>query len=234
MARAKRSKNEFAQGLAPADGDFYSPRLASDARTGTVPGVPDGYRRAFLKRASDLEPELLATLTSISPEDSYAISKWAERWRLTDPWCLALAKDTIRWHRTDPAAQGWEFEGTSIFVGHFAFKIPPLRIKESFYHDPTWRRRREFKEYVIGQVAERVDEYCDQIEADALKAGLKRVKRKNEASHFDWLVRYHIRGESFASIAQDSPYKYQAGRQTVRKAVVELAKIIALTLKSST
>jgi len=122
MARAKVPNAKPAQKIAWAEGDFYSPRLSSDARTGMVPGLPDVYRRLFLKRAGVLEPELLATLTGIAPDDKCALSKWAQRWRLTDRWCLALAKDTIRWHRSHPETQGWEFEDTAIFVDIFHSK----------------------------------------------------------------------------------------------------------------
>jgi hypothetical protein len=52
--------------------------------------------------------------------------------------------------------------------------------------------------------------------------------------HFDWIVRYQIKSESFASIAQNASYKFMGGRQTVRKAVVELAEYLALTLRPST
>ena len=219
------------RGLSPADGDFYSPKLSSDARSGTVPGRPDVHRRFFLERAGVLEPELLAELTKMSPNDSESLSNWAERWHLKDPWCLALARDTIRWHRTNPGARGWEFQGQFKFVGHFPFKILPLRLKP-FYYDPTWRRRHQFREDVLLQVAEQIDAYCDRVEAKALQVGLKRAPRKKEDAHFDWLIRYHIRGESYSSIAK-GPFKL-GGRQTVRKAVVELAKVMALTLRPST
>jgi hypothetical protein len=47
-------------------------------------------------------------------------------------------------------------------------------------------------------------------------------------------VRYQIKSESFVSIAHNASYKFMGGRQTVRKAVVELAKYLELTLRPST
>ena len=218
----------------PAAGDFYVPRLASDGRTGWVPGTPDVHRRFFLERAAMLEPKLLATLRRVTGANAHALSSWAKRWHLTDRWCLALARDTARWYAEQPDAQGWEFEGKAIFAGMFPFAIEPLQLGAAAYYDPTWQRRGIFKRHVLEQVARAVDDYCDRIEAAAREAGLKRVSRKRESEHFDWLVRYQIKGEPYASIAQNASYKFKGGRQTVRKAIVDLAEYLELTLRSST
>jgi hypothetical protein len=235
---AKQERTESLEGgtarrLAWADGDFYMPGFASDGRSGLVPGRPDLQRRLFLKRAAMLEPRVLATLRKVRADDELGLSNWAERWQLTDPWCLALARDTIRWYARDPKAQGWRFEGKGLFVGNFPFKITPLRFGP-FYYDPTSRRPAEFKQYVCERVNEGLDYYCKQIEETARTLGLKRAPRRREPEHFDWLVRYQVKAESFASIAQNSSYKFQGGRQTVRKAAVALAEDLALTLRPST
>jgi hypothetical protein len=214
-------------------GDFYVPVLASDGRSALVPGAQDVDRRFFLERAAILEPRLLETLRKVSAQDDGSLFVWAKRWHLTDRWCLALARDTARWYAEDPDARGWEFTGLGIFAGHFPFPIEPLQF-EPFYHDPTWRTRGEFKEYVLAAVTRAIDSYCDQIEAAAIAAGLKRVRHKREAEHFDWLVRHQIKEEGFASIAKSASYKFKGGRQTVRKAIVELAKYLELTLRVST
>jgi GNAT superfamily N-acetyltransferase len=215
--------------VVPTAGDFYVPELASDGRTGWVPGTPDTHRRLFLERAATLEPDLLASLRRVTADDARALSSWAKRWHLTDPWCLALARDTARWYAAQPDAQGWEFEGKAIFAGMFPFAIEPLELR-SVYYDPTWQRRGIFKRHVLEQVARDVDNHCDRIEAAALDAGLKRVSRKREVEHFDWLVRYQIKGDPYASIAQNASYKFKGGR----KAIVDLAEHLALTLRSST
>jgi hypothetical protein len=219
--------------LARPVGDFYVPRFASDGRTGSVPGAPDTHRRLFLARASTLEPELLATLRNVPVKDKRALSAWAKRWHLTDQWCVLLARDTARWWTSDPSAEGWEFENHSIFAGFFPFEIKPLRLR-LFYHDPTWRPRRNFEKYVLEEVRQALKDYCDRIEGSAVAVGLKRAPRRRESEHFDWIVRYQIKGESFASIARKASYKFMGGRQTVRKAVVELAEYLELTLRPST
>ena len=63
-------------------------------------------------------------------------------------WCLVLARDTARWYSMYPDAQGWEFQGQGVFSGSFPFAIKPLRLGP-FYHDPTWRSRRDFKVHVL-------------------------------------------------------------------------------------
>ena len=206
------------------------PVFASHGRSALVPGPPDVHRRLFLERAAIVEPDLLRTLRSVTADDADALWAWAERWHLTDDWCLVLARDTARRYAMNPDAQGWEFQGQGIFVGCFPFHIKPLQF-EKFYHDPTWRSRRVFKADVLEQVRHALDDYCDQIEAAALAAGLKRAPRKREVAHFDWLARYQIKGESFASIAHTASNRFEGGRQTVRKAIVELAKYLELALR---
>jgi hypothetical protein len=233
VKRADRVQVVEAPRLTWGDGDFYVPELASDGRSGLVPGRPDVYRRRFLERAAIAEPELLTTLRSVTPNDAGRLLAWGKRWHLTDRWSLVLAGDTARWYATHPDARGWEFQGQGIFAGSFPFAIRPLWLG-AFYHDPTWRSRGDFQADVLEQVRQALDDYCDRIEAAALAAGLKRATRKQGVEHFDWLARYQVKGESFASIAKAVRYKFGGGRQTVRKAIIELAKYLELTLRPST
>ena len=198
-----------------------------------MPGPSDSHRRLFLRRAALIEPDLLASLRQVDADDLHSLSEWAKRWNLTDCWCLGLARDTAHWYAAEPEAKGWEFQGKGMFAGFHPFAIEPLQLGP-FYFDPTWRRREGFKQFVLDQVAEALKGYCDRIEADALAAGLKRAPRKREVEHFDWLARYQLKGSSFQAIADSASYKFKGGRQTVRKAIVELAEYIALTLRPST
>jgi hypothetical protein len=225
-----KANKPFFGGLAWSIGDFHVPGFSSDGRTGVVPGAPDTHRRFFLIRARELEPELLRSLRKIRVGDKTALSAWARRWHLTDGWCSLLASDTLRYWAADSSKKGWNFESTGIFAGFFPFKIDPLNFGQ-FYHDPTWRRRRDFKRDVLREVNKRLEAYCDRVEADALAAGLKRAPRHRETMHFDWLVRYQVQEESYATIAKRSSFKFKGGRQTIHKAVVELAHYLELTLR---
>ena len=233
MKSASGSLERSGVGLAWSEGDFYVPGFARDFRTGLVPGAPDTHRRCFLERAAIVEPQLFETLRVVSPDDEQALASWGRGWNLTDHWCLVLARDTVRWWASHPDARGWEFSAKGIFVGMFPFSIQALKLGK-FYYDPTWRRRGDFKKYVHGEVAQAVESYCDRVEAEAIAAGLKRSPRRREIEHFDWLARYQVKRESFASIARSSSYKFKGGRQTVRKAIVELAEYLSLRLRPST
>jgi hypothetical protein len=176
-------------------GDFYVPGFASDDRTGLVPGAPDTHRRLFLACASTPEPELLATLRNVRINDKRALSAWAQRWHLTDVWCVLLARQTLRWWTNNPGAEGWEFERQGIFAGFFPFKIEPLCFGP-FYHDPTWRRRMDFQKYVLGEVRQALNDYCNRVESSAVAAGLTRAPRKRGLEHFDWIVLEARRGRA--------------------------------------
>jgi len=210
-------------------GDFYVPGLAYGGICAFVPGAPDDHRRLFLTRAAQLEPKLLDQLRR-KTRDERGLSSWCERWHLGDIWCRALAKDTLLWYASNPAAEGWEFETAQIAVGHFPFKINPLVLK-SFHYDPTYRTRARFKKFVLAAVTKELDSYCDQTERDAVAAGLKRTPRKLQTEHFDWLARYQVREECFAEIARTASYRCAGGRQTVRKAILKLAEYLHLTLR---
>jgi hypothetical protein len=220
--RKRREEEDDSTSLRWPVGAFYVPGFSSDRRIARVPGAADTHRRFFLVRAAKLEPDLLPTLRAIN-ESASAIKAWAARWHLTDRWCVLLAEDTKRWWSNNPGFGGWQFEHLSIAVGHFPFRIEPLRLKP-FYYDPTWRRRRDFQQHVLEQVRGAVRHYCDRVESDALAAGLKRAPRKAEDQHFDWLVRYQIKGESFAAIARTAGYNFSGGRQTIQLCASSSAK----------
>ncbi len=187
---------------------------------------------SFSRARLMIEPAVIKTLHELAIEDTFGLALWATRFSLRDRWCLSLARDEVRWHSTQPSAQGWRFEGVGIACGHFPFDIEPLQITE-FYFDPTQRRRASFKRYVHERVEEELEKYCTRIESDALAAGLKRTPRKQVIKHFDWLARYQVRGESFASIAKHSDFHLAGGRQTIRKAVIDLADYLSLRLRPS-
>jgi hypothetical protein len=133
-----------------------------------------------------------------------------------------------------PDAQGWEFQDKGIIVAmHFPFAIPPLELGE-YRWDPTWLRRADFKKNVLEEWKNALNDYCDRIESAALKEGLKRTPRMTEDQHFDWLIRYQVKGESFAAIARTiSTPDHPGRRQTVHKAITELAQYLSLTLRQS-
>jgi len=153
MKSASSALKRSEAGLEWSEGDYYVPGLAHDFRTGLVPGAPDTHRRRFLARAAIIEPELLESLRAISPNDEQALRAWAHLWHLADQWCVVLARDTIRWWASQADARGWEFESKGIFIGMFPFPIPPLKL-EQLYYDPTWRRRGDFRKYVLDKVAQ--------------------------------------------------------------------------------
>jgi hypothetical protein len=215
------------------DGDFYVPGFWGDGSIARIPGAVDFHRRLFLTRAAMIEPALLETLRKLAIDDLFGLALWAARWNLCDRWCLLLARAEVRSHSHQPSARGWHFEGSGIACGHFPFSIKPLVIGP-FYFDPTQRRWAPFKRSVHEQVETELEKYGRQIESDALSAGLKRTPRKPAIGHFDWLARYQVRGESFASIAKHADFQLAGGRQTIRKAAVKLAAYLGLSLRPST
>lgn len=232
MGKAAKKNITAHSELGWPEGDYYVPGFSSDGHTSLVPGAADTHRRLFLIRAARLEPEIQESLRKI-PNDEAHLRAWAGFWHLNDRWCWRLARDALLSWRTDREVKGWPFEQTITTAAFYPFRIEPLTF-EPFYYDPTWRRRGQFKRDTLQRVAESIEAYCDRVEAEAEAAGLKRAPRRIEPVHFDWLVRYQILSESCGAIAGRTTYRFKGGRQTVHKAVSELAKYLNLTLRAST
>ena len=231
----KRARRTFTFG-----GEFYRP---GKRPPGVEPAGVRYYRMRFLERAAELYPELLEHLRMVSPDDEKALLEWGRASHLTDPWCLALARDRARRWQERPHEQGWTFP--RVLVSISAVPLGPLdsedelllrrtcnSLLDDFFSNPISTAPADYKAALIRRIGHAVDDYCDriveQIEGPALEAGFRRTPERREIQHIDWLVRHQIEGVSFASIL---PSKRSA-RQTVHKAVKDLANYIGLTVRA--
>jgi hypothetical protein len=74
----------------------------SEQRDRTRADVRAFARWVFLHVVADINPEVLASLEDVTADDAVSLSAWAQRWHLSDDWCLAYARATVRAWRTWP------------------------------------------------------------------------------------------------------------------------------------
>jgi len=181
-----------------------------------TPAESIGAARAFfLDAVARLAPAVVDDLDGLPANPSGAdVSAWARRSRLNAPWVLDVARETIAARRahlvagaTKPAAR-W-FELTESASGWAPVGAPS--------YDPRRESRAAYQQ--------RVDAYVTGCEDGRGAAPLK------DPSHFEWAVRYQVKGESFATIARGVPSC--AGRTAIRNAVHRLARFLELPLRSS-
>ena len=109
----------------------------------------------------------------MSVDDEKALSSWAESWHLADPWCQLLAHDTLRWWAAHPEARGWEFESRGIFSGFSHSRLSRYSLDPSTTIQHGGAGATSGKD-VLKQMCQALAAYCDQVEAAALAAGLKK------------------------------------------------------------
>ena len=61
-------------------------------------------RCVYLDVLAEIAPDVLRELRRLADDEDTTVRAWAERWRLTDAWCLAHARATRRLWRDYPGA----------------------------------------------------------------------------------------------------------------------------------
>lgn len=198
----------------------------------------DHRRLDFLHSAAQVKPELLQSLREIGPDDDAALSAWAQKWNLTDPWCLALARLSLEYWKSNPKSTTWDFvkDGDEVLLFLYSRReplphdAPDIKI-DRIRWNPTWITRAQFEEEWLEIMRMTLEPYCDQVEDLMNKAGYRQETRKRSPDHFKWLARYQCcTDETFDSIATSCA----KSRPTVTEGIKSAADSIELTLRPAT
>ncbi len=142
-------------------------------------------------------------------------------------WMEPVIAFTLQqWHapaeNAPPALDGWSFPsmlsaGALMHTAEpFRFELDgwsPLQEQES---RPEFRQRAELAFHAA------IDSYLSR--AVPSDGWFVRLPTRSTRSHFTWLVRRQVRGESFAAIARAAGLPVESGRQTIQNAVWRLAE----------
>jgi hypothetical protein len=190
----------------------------------------EGIERTRTRRFGDLRKSLLG---------------WAQKWRLTDRWCLDWALETLWfWQQVEEedrrardargeistsaasaasTPDGWH----SWHGGRKPFSAPPLKPPIAVGWNPAEETHLAFVERIRSLWEEYLRRYCDDVEKIAREAGFtERTTEIREPHHFLWLAGFQVRGWSAGAIAEAVGVVTPRG---VQKAIADLAKSIGLT-----
>lgn len=161
------------------------------------------------------------------------LEAWGQRYGLAIPWCLAWALGTLHaWHlRPAAAGKDWLHE-----VPDEADLFTDDELRFSFA-DPGWHPLwATWKQYEVA-AREHFDAtlrlYHAYVERLATEKGYAPTEEVRAPEHYTWLVWHHVRGWSYAKIADT--VMYQRGEDgnvpdqtTIEKPVRRLARLIDL------
>lgn len=181
-----------------------------------------------------------------------ALREWANRWNLTDEWCLNHAVLTLRdqswdgalfWLKTEPIFSQAELtkELTSKGLSEFSFKYqdlnfmaegPFFRSSAQFKHEveqsfralrgPSVRGARKALEYQRRS-------YLDGVAKIRKELNLQVTPVRWAEDHFKWLIHYQISCMTYRGIGRE----FRRDEKTVREGIQDVAKLMDLTLRSS-
>ncbi len=206
--------------------------------------VGDDWDAEYLRRVERIKGTDLDPLTYVNA--------WMDRWRLWQTWCGFAAMNTL-WDGLYAVARGGppltrlrlpdDLVDDALTLGRTALihgdqrYMPPFDVWPALFDETgdsvlSWEPRREpravARRRLANQMLTALDEEMDRIEAQARAAGdVPTPVKTTGRSHFVWLARYQVKGETYAEIAR-SVRKHP---QTVKDAVRETAETIVLDLR---
>jgi hypothetical protein len=199
--------------------------------------LPDSRRRLFeLFDAAtvNLAERDLYRQSEVSPSLHRRIEDWAVRCRLADApvdrsWLFRNAVALLKWHCFGPTSLDGGEDDIDALVGVTVdFSRPrgePERIEYSFrawmppaesHREYIQRQQKSFRAFLNREVK--------RTRAAWQEAGFLRVPQSQYPTHYRWLVRYQILGESYETIAKSE----NKTPRTVKVKVSELRRIIGL------
>ena len=157
-----------------------------------------------------------------------ALNAWLRRWNLETPWCRERALATMeRWCKSRADREGWS-AGRARWRPVLTFEERHFKFEHAGW-EPTIRGRADAAERIRDEFEKNLQAHLDHCDELARERGYRPSPQKQEELHFDWLVRYQVLTEPFASIAR-TPSEKRAVR-TVKDAVTSLARLIDLPLR---
>jgi hypothetical protein len=154
---------------------------------------------------------------------------WSERHNLDERWCRERAYDTLEEWSSKPEwfeRRYWKFQ---INYPHpFIAGGEPTFVFERRTQYPLFHLRKADLELAVEEFKRQYGKFQDELEARFKGGGYTPAPLKPLDHHFEWLVRYHVQGWSYAKTAEH--YGIQDDSR-LRHRVPEVARLINLTLK---
>lgn len=177
-------------------------------------------------------------LDMYQPPSAYmadAIKQWLTKWGLASKWIQRSVWGALYARRVEEGL-GRSAQVEDVWHPQAAFGMETLLNTPRFRFEydgwqPTKQTRTKFKEMVRKALAQRIEDYLDEVERVAEEAGFRRVQRRRARSsdnpriHIEWLVRRRVpdpqSGETWSikKIARE----YGVSRETVKEGLERTA-----------
>lgn len=150
------------------------------------------------------------------------VLKWGDRWNLTDEWVREIALASLEAWTHGGRVYMWFPRGESGgTAGHQALELRGW--------DPGGERWSEWERRLRETLPKTLEWYREVHVARVLKAGMVPTGTRLR-SHFLWLARYQVIGESMGAVARWA----RSDVSSVRRAVRSLAALMELTVRAPT
>jgi hypothetical protein len=162
-----------------------------------------------------------------------AISNWAERFQLTDEWCLDYILATLyEWSQSDQP-DDWRCEQRAPLIEgdperHFKFEFFAWHVDAEDWASYKKRLNESFNAYLLA--------YRVHQENSAKSRKIDPARKKRAGMHYFWLVDFHIPQPGAKTLSDtEIAERYDGGsgldRSTVYEAIHSTASLIGLTLR---
>lgn len=159
--------------------------------------------------------------------------EWAERWKLSEDWCLRAALDSVaEWAIRTPRARSrpsWALSIHTLAVETTSWVIGPDFTFSHHGWDVLWVNREEHEEGVRLKFEAALKEYCDKVEQLALSQGYEPVQgwstKHKPNLPLEWLVRYRMQGWKISDINKHY-YPNSDNRSAIRSGINEAAALV--------
>lgn len=161
-----------------------------------------------------------------------AAAWWAERYRLTDDWCLDYALITLyKWSYSAEPDLDWDYKPRQFFIPidterHFNFTFSAWHVDAEDWASYEKRLKEALRRTILA--------YRNHQKEKAGSTRITPARKKREMMHYRWLVDFHIpqdKGWTLSDSEIAGKYGGRSGleRSTVYEAIYSTASLIGLT-----
>lgn len=168
-----------------------------------------------------------------------ALTAWGKTWNLEAAWVLDLVlRSMLNWAKNPRVLQSRTWQSPAADVRELPAEVPEPPTITLPEFSPSSMAASFYREAVLKLCEEAIEEYVQDVlsaydgeEKDGKKRWATSTEVKSNPEHYDWLVRYQVRRESYANIARSCETKTSS--QTVTEAVKRTAQLAIIKLRAA-
>ncbi|MDW7730679.1 MAG: hypothetical protein SCJ94_11880 [Bacillota bacterium] len=175
-----------------------------------------------------------------------ALTDWGIKYHIAEPWVFDIVIDTLRlWYKYQdkPKYLLWHFKELSYYSSEHAKayrkeeqeymrQISEEVVFKKDFLVQGWNRFKTSRKNYEELVKAELEQYLNELEAEAYTRDLPRTAEIRKAYHFNWLALYQVKGLSVSDITiMNQLNSEKTHESTVRKAIKKTATWVDLELR---